>query len=126
MFDFVAAHLHWSGQPSLRTYVLAWELKKAGLHWRQAVLSRCLTGVALEVAKLKSDSSFASEEDRVRAFVAAGLGCRATYFNGAKKLQAPAGKPEIKLLHSSPPEQVKPSADFLDMLRRRFGKLGYG
>jgi hypothetical protein len=126
IFDFVAAHLHLTNHHSLRTYVLAWELKKAGLNWRQAVLSRCLTGAALEVAKLKSNPSFASEEDRVRAFVAAGLGCRATYFNYAKKLRPHEGQSEIKLIHSSPPAEVKPSEDFLDTLRRRFGPLGNG
>src|SRR5450755_4576864 len=103
VFDFVAAHLHVTDHPSLRSYVLAWELKTAGLNWRQAVLSRCLTGVALEVAKLKANPSFASEEERVRAFVAAGLGCRATYFNYAKKLQPHEGSSAIKLTHSSPP-----------------------
>jgi hypothetical protein len=28
--------LPWTNHHSLRTYVLAWELKKAGLDWRQA------------------------------------------------------------------------------------------
>ena len=126
VFDFVAAHLHWTTQHSLRTYVLAWELKKAAMNWRQAVLSRCLTGVALEVAKLKSTPTFSTEEERVRAFVAAGLGCRATYFNYAKKLQPPAGTLALKLVHSSPPQDAKPSEDYIDALRRRFGSLGNG
>src|SRR5208283_4128850 len=126
VFDFVAMHLPWTNQHSLRTYVLAWELKAAGLDWRQAVLSRCLTGAALSVAKLKADPSFGSEEERVRAFVAAGLGCRATYFNYAKKLQLQKGPPQIKLTHASPPEAVKSKEDYLDTLRRRFGPLGKG
>jgi hypothetical protein len=126
VFDFVAAHLHMIGPHSLRTYVLAWELKKAGLDWRQGILSRCLTGAALAVAKLKSTPAFASEEERVRAFVATGLGCRATYFNYAKKLQPPEPTPAIKLLHTSPPEQVKPNTDILDIFRRRYGPLGNG
>jgi hypothetical protein len=126
VFDFVAAHLHLIDRHSLRTYILASELKKAGLNWRQGVLSRCLTGVALEVAKLRSDPSFATEEDRARAFVTRDIGCRATYFNYAKKLQSRASKSEIKLVHSSPPEQVKPSATVLDVFRRRFGRLGNG
>ena len=71
---------------------------------------------------MKSNQSFASEEERVRAFVAAGIGCRATYFNYAKKLQPPAGKSALKLLQSSPPKDAKPSDDFLDVLRRRFGQ----
>ena len=125
IFDFVAAHLSWTSQPSLRSYVLAWELKKAGLDWRPALLSRWLTGVALAVAKLKA-TSFASEEERVRAFVAAGLGCRATYFNYAKKLQPPASVPALKLLHATPPAGVQPDADILAILRRRFGQLGNG
>ena len=126
VFDFVAAHLAWTNQHSLRTYVLAWELKTAGLDWRQAVLSRCLTGTLLAVAKLKSDPSFASEEERARALVAAGLGCRATYFNYAKKLKPHEVQPAIKLNHASPPEEVQAHADYLDMLRRRFGPLGNG
>jgi hypothetical protein len=126
VFDLVAAYLPWTNQHSLRTYVLAWELKKAGLDWRQAVLSRCLTGVALEVAKLKSNPAFASEEERVRAFVAASLGCRATYFNHAKKLQRHQSPADIKLTHSFPPTPGGSGEDFLDMLRRRYGPLGNG
>ena len=126
VFDFVAAHLHLTNQHSLRTYVRAWELKKAGLDWRHAVLSRCLTGTFLEVAKLKANPSFKSEEERVRAFVAAGLGCRGTYFNYAKKLQPHEGTAAIKLMHTSPLEAVKANADYLDILRRRFGPLGNG
>src|SRR5262249_10235392 len=79
IFDFVAAHLHLIVQHSLRTYHQAWELKQAGLDWRQAVLSRFLTGAALAVARLKGTPSFTSEAARVRAFVQAGAGCRATY-----------------------------------------------
>ncbi len=78
VFDFVASQLHLMGRPSLRTYVLAWELKRAGLDWRQGILSRCLGGAALEVARLMADSAFSREEDRARAFVERGHGCRAT------------------------------------------------
>ena len=126
VFDFVAAHLHLVAHPSLRTYVLAWELKTAGLDWAQAVLNRCVSGAALEVAKLKANASFESEEARVRAFVAADFGCRASYFTYAKKLKPYQSTPKIKLSHSSRPEEVKPRADFLDILRRRFGPLGNG
>jgi hypothetical protein len=125
IFDFVGAHLHLFMQPSLRSYVLAWELKRAGLNWREPLLGRCLTGAALAVAKFKANPSFASEEARVRAFVAAGLGCRASYFNAAKKLKPQQATPAIKLTHSSP-EEPTPNVDFLDSLRRRFGPLGNG
>jgi hypothetical protein len=126
IFDFVAAHLYLMKSHSLRTYVLAWELKKAGLDWQQGVLGRCLTGVAREVAKFKADPSFASEEDRVRAFVAAGGGCRATYFNHAKKLQPRADVPQLQLIHSAPSANVPVDESFLEKLRRRFGHLGNG
>jgi hypothetical protein len=126
VFDFVAAHLHLIQQHSLRTYVLAWELRQAGLDWRQAVLSRCLSGTALEVAKFHSNPSYATEEDRARAFVAAGLGCRSTYFNYAKKLKSHQVPAAIKLVQSSPPTAIKPSGDILDIFRRRYGQLGNG
>ena len=47
---------------------------------------RCLSGTALTVARLKADQTFASEKERVHAFVASGGGCRATYFNHARRL----------------------------------------
>jgi hypothetical protein len=55
---FLAEHLHLLAQPSLRTYVLAWEQKRAGLDWRAFVLSRGLKGLARAVARLKADPSF--------------------------------------------------------------------
>jgi hypothetical protein len=126
IFDFVAAQLHLIGQHSLRTYRQAWELKQAGLDWRRAVLSRCLSGPALLVARLKADSSFPSEAARVRAFIASGAGCRATYFHHARKLQPAADVPQIALSHSTPPPMEIPTSDHLDDLRRRYGQLGNG
>jgi hypothetical protein len=124
-FDFVATHLHLIAQHSLRTYWQAWELKQAGLDWRLAVLSRCLTGVALAVARLKVNPSFASKAARVRAFVQSGAGCRATYYHHVKKLQPVADIPRIALSHTAPAKDA-PGPDHLDQLRRRFGGLGNG
>src|SRR5262249_21412051 len=126
IFDFVADHLHLIAQHSLRTYGHAWELKQAGLDWRQGVLCRCLQGAALEVAKLKADQAFANEAERVQAFVQSGAGCRATYFHHAKKLHPPQPKPQIALTHETPPADAGASVDHLDRLRRRFGRLGKG
>jgi hypothetical protein len=103
VFDFVADHLHLLERPSLRTYVRAGELKQAGLDWRQGVLSRCLTGTALTVARLKADPSYATAEDRVRAFVDSGAGCRATYFLHARNLRPADAPPRILLTHTAPP-----------------------
>jgi len=126
VFDFVAAQLHLMTQHSLRTYRQAWELKRAGLDWRRAVLSRCLSGPALLVARLQADLSFPSEAARVRAFVAAGGGCRTTYYHHARKLGPPSPTPKIALTHSAPPVAEAPTPDLLDDLRRRYGRLGNG
>jgi hypothetical protein len=126
IFDLVADYLHLIERPSLRAYTQAWELKCAGLDWRQAVLSRCLSGAALEVGKLKANASFASEAERVRAFVHSGAGCRATYFHHAKKLKPPQDKPKIPLAHTSPPADSVSEPNYLDRLRQRFGELGNG
>jgi hypothetical protein len=126
IFDFVAAQLHLIGQHSLRTYRQAWELKQAGLDWRRAILSRCLTGPALLVARLKADPSYPNEAARVRAFVAAGGGCRATYFHHAQKLRPVADVPKLALTHTAPPTAALLTADHLDDLRRRYGRLGTG
>ncbi len=126
IFDFVARHLHLIDQHSLRMYRQGWELKQAGLNWRQAVLCRFLTGPALAVARLKASPAFPSEAARVRAFVQSGAGCRATYYHHARKLRPPAPIPQIVLRSTTPPKQSASSPDHLDHLRRRFGQLGNG
>jgi hypothetical protein len=126
IFDFVAAHLHLISQHSLRTYNQAWELKRAGLDWRQAVLHRFLAGPALAVARLKANPSFANEAARVRAFVQTGAGCRASYFRHARKLQSPSNTPKIPLTQASPCADTVPHRNHLNQLRRRFGQLGNG
>jgi hypothetical protein len=103
IFDFVGRWLHLMKQPSLRTYVQAWELKTAVLDWQTGILGRCLAGTALEIARLKANLSYSSEEERARVFVHSGAGCRATYFNHAKKLQSPETIPDIPLLTTKPP-----------------------
>ena len=124
IFDFIADHLHLTAQHSLRTYCHAWELKRADLDWRQGVLCRCLTGVALAVAKLKANPAFGSEDERVRTFVQSGAGCRASYFRHAQKLRPALRPPKILLTQTSPPvDEVSPD-NHLDHLRRRFGRLG--
>jgi hypothetical protein len=93
---------------------------------RRAVLSRCLTGSALLVARLKANPSSPSEAARVRAFIAAGAGCRATYFQQARKLQPLANVPKLALTHTAPPAAELSAPDHLDDLRWRYGRLGNG
>src|SRR6266852_4422262 len=118
IFDFVANYLHLMAQ-HLRAYGHAWELKRAGLNWRQGVLGRCLAGVALAVAKLKANPVFGSEDERVRAFVQSGAGCRASYFRHDKKVRPAVRPPKILLTQTSPPlDEVSPDYYF-EQLRRR-------
>jgi len=131
IFDFVGEHLHLMAQHSLRTYRHAAELKAARIEWRHVVLSRCLTGTALEVARLKANPNFTSEAERVRVFVRSGAGCRASYFRHARKLQRLVEKPKIALTQTAPPADLGTHVmgtyeDHLDLLRRRFRRLGSG
>jgi hypothetical protein len=126
VFDFLGDRLHLIAQHSLRSYGHAWELKQAGLNWRQAVLSRFLTGAALAVATLKANPHFTNEAQRVAAFVQSGAGCRATYFRHAKQIQPVQAPLQIALTQTGPPATALPCKDYLNQLRRRFGRLGNG
>jgi hypothetical protein len=126
IFDFVAAQLQLIEPHSLRVHLQAWELKQAGLDWRRAVLSRCRAGPAVLVARPQADPTYPSEAARVRAFVAAGGACRATYFHHARKLRPRADVPRVMLLQTAPPAMEIPAPNHLEDLRRRFGQLGNG
>lgn len=128
VFDVVAANLHLVERHSLRTYTKAAELKQASMDWKEFVLSRCLSGTPLEVARLKADPSFATEKERVEAFIAAGHGNRATYYNHLKRLKPTTEVPPITLVNTSRPEPAaaRPEFDLEALLRERFGQLGSG
>jgi hypothetical protein len=123
IYDFLGEHLHLLSAPSMRHYITAWEEKQAGLDWRHFLLARFLSGPALLVARLKADPAYPTEEARVQAFIAAGAGCRATYFNHAKKLHAPSARPSI-VLTNRPPKQSFSQPDVLALLRKRFREVG--
>ena len=115
VFDFVAENLHLIDEPSMRHYVIGQELKTAGFDWKSRLRERWqVDPKTVLVAKLKADPSYATEQDRVRAFTEAGGGSRATYFNHAKKLQ-PAGAPPKIVLKKPVPEAVCAKIDVLRM-----------
>ena len=118
IFNFVGERLPWLTEPSMRHYVAGWELKQAGLDWRSLLLSRCLSGRALLVAQLKADPRYASEGDRVQAFLAQGGGSRSTYFNWSRKLQAQEKAPPIQL--ANPPPARQATDEMLQRLLRRW------
>jgi hypothetical protein len=113
VFDYVGQHLHLVEQHSLRVYRRAWEAKQAGLEWRRLVLAGLLPEKVLLAARLKADSCYKTEEERVAAFAAAGGGCRATYFKCAKMLNASQGAPVITLSHMAPPVAEVDAPDIL-------------
>lgn len=86
ILEWFERHLHLVHRPSMRHYVRAAELKKAGLNWMQAILSDALSEKTLLVARIKADSKYGNERQRVEAFYRQGGGCRATYFNHARRL----------------------------------------
>ena len=81
-------HVHLFDRLSMRDYVRAAELKDAGLDWVGICLPNRMPEKTLLVAKLKDDGRFETEEQRARAFIEAGGGCRASYFNHARRLRA--------------------------------------
>ena len=122
VFDFIGRSLHLAERLSMRDYTLAWELKRAGMDWKSWLLVRWgMTGKRLLVAQLKANPSLGSEAQRVRAFIEQQGGCRATYYNHAKKLGPSVELPDIRL-NNLPPDRA--AASLLDLLRRRFGMLG--
>ena len=106
IFDFIGQRLHLFPELSMRFYHQLWELKEAGINWRSFALKRALSGTARLVAELKADPSYSSEKERVEAFIAAGGGSRATYFNHARALR-PREEPPRIVLENSPPKKPK-------------------
>ena len=125
VFDFLGERLQLIQQPSFRHYIAAAELKEAGLEWREAVLARCLGGKLLIVAQLKASTEYATEERRAQAFSEACHGCRATYFNLAKKLPPPIDLPPLRVRGTSPEARKSPT-DIIELPKRRQRGLGNG
>ena len=107
----------------MRDYWLSWELKRAGIHWRKALLERWgLTGRRLLVAQIKADSRFTTEESSSHGFHRTRRRCRATYFNHAKKLKPRFDVPELTLKTPSPDDRDA-KTDFLRLIRDRHRRL---
>lgn len=86
ILSWFESNLHRFEHLSLRVYLRAAELKAAGLDWKGLAPLEPENKRTRLVAELKSDDSFEREEDRVQRFQELGGGCRATYFNHARRL----------------------------------------
>jgi hypothetical protein len=71
----------------MRLYLRAAELKRAGMDWMQIMPLSPEDPRERLVAELQADGEFATQEARAREFVTRGGGCRATYFNHARRLK---------------------------------------
>jgi hypothetical protein len=97
IYEWFAANLHRVREPSLRLYVRAKQLKRAGMDWTEVLAiegkENARSRLAAEI--LKSDV-YMSTRERVKAFIDKGGGCRATFFNYQRKLNGGSGeKPRV-------------------------------
>jgi hypothetical protein len=81
IYEWFAANLHRVGEPSLRHYVRAKELKAAGMDWTDVLAVEAENRRARLAAELLASAAYGSTAARVRAFEEQGGGCRATFFN---------------------------------------------
>ncbi len=89
ILEWFSSNLHRIPNPSLRLYLRAAELRKAGMDW-----ANCLPVLPENMRKrlvkeLMDDASYETVESRAQAFSAQGGGCRATYFNYLRQLRGP-------------------------------------
>jgi hypothetical protein len=89
VLEFFSANLHRIPEPSLRHYLRAAELKRARMDWTQCLPFSPENFRKRLVMELKADRTHATEESRVNEFARREGGCRATYFNYAKRLRSP-------------------------------------
>jgi hypothetical protein len=79
VFLFVGEHLHLIAEPSVRTYLVGAQAKRAGLDWKSILFeSFGLSEVYTAVAKIMDELRIG--EDGVRAFYEATGMSRATFF----------------------------------------------
>jgi hypothetical protein len=81
IYGWFATNLHRVREPSLRHYVRARELKAAGMDWTDVLAEEVENRRARLAAELLASPAYVGTAARVKAFVAQGGGCRATFFN---------------------------------------------
>ena len=88
IYQWFAANLHRIREPSMRHYVRARELKAAGMDWTDVLAVEIDNKRARIAAELLASDAYGSTAERARAFVEHGGGCRATFFNYRRRLNA--------------------------------------
>ncbi|MBA4068157.1 MAG: hypothetical protein C0501_31540 [Isosphaera sp.] len=87
VYEFIGTWLAVIPGLSMRDYVKAAQMKRTGMDWRRLLLEQWRAGKLAVVLRLRTDAFFATEEDRVAAFVAGGHGSRASYFRHVRRLR---------------------------------------
>ena len=87
VYQWFEENLRLVTDPSMRLYLRAAELKRAGMDWMQIMPLSPEDPRERLVAELQADGSFGTQEARAREFATRGGGCRATYFNHARRLK---------------------------------------
>ena len=72
-------------------YVRAKELKAASMDWTEVLVAEEENPRARLAAELLASNAYGSTAERVKAFVERGGGCRATFFNHRRKIEAGNG-----------------------------------
>ncbi|MDC0935219.1 hypothetical protein OAS39_02955 [Pirellulales bacterium] len=92
IYGWFEDRLHLIPKPSMRHYYRARELKRSGLQWQKLVPLAPENHRKKLAAELFRDATFETQEARAREFTVRGGGCRATYFNYARRLRTTAGQ----------------------------------
>ncbi|TWU62340.1 hypothetical protein V7x_40690 [Crateriforma conspicua] len=87
ILEWFGENLDRVGEPSLRWYVKAQELKRSSLDWKQVIQLDPASLRRKLVVELIGDKSFATQEERAREFSRRGGGCRATFFNHVRRVR---------------------------------------
>lgn len=87
VYEWFSENLHLIHEPSMRLYLRAAELKRAGMDWMDIIPLAPEDQRQRLVAELQADTSYGTEESRAQEFIARGGGCRATYFNHSRRLK---------------------------------------
>jgi hypothetical protein len=93
VYAYIGDHLDTIGRHSLRSYVIAADLKRLGLDWKAALMESWTSdpahGSPAErlVKQLLADTSYKTDAERIKAFMAHPDGRkRRTWFNVKKRL----------------------------------------
>src|SRR5262249_20905438 len=92
IYIWFEANLHRIREPSLRLYVRARELKRAGLMWKEVLESEPENPRGKLAAQILENEVYMRTKERVQAFVSQGGGCRATFFNYKRLLKEGVAK----------------------------------